>query len=473
MFPPPRCYNSVSTMPGETLSKAREKLDRQHRWLDHNKTTCFDDHDEYDMKEKEEKEEKEEQKVKDEQEEAKRRASLAQELAEATRAQKVQEEQVRAENLKRLADRRKLDAVEEAAKEKRAADEILIKEQERAKRKKQEAKKAHRKLRAAKLSAREALVKEREAKIHAGLEVEEAEIFQANLDSMEAKDQKEKEDHARRKEAKNRKKQTKPEMNNVADQKEDTNTNSNDLLSTPSRIQSTRPIPAFLSPRGNPACQKPNLPEYGKEFEMLQDEVDFHEIEAGLTLREIAKQMEQKREIEIEASNLKLQYVIRNCPPHYDHLKFEESYKNLIQQQIDFKKTLLWDKDPEKRSMPVSPRITSYYNPRVKDSRKIPQKPTDFGDTRNTPNSAHRKITRGAAYKATRKKKKKRLSAKAMLDAFVKSRAAIPPQQITNLTPVRNNNNVKIVLEPRSTKKKKRALNQGGKRDAARSPAAT
>ena len=59
MFPPPRCYNSVSTMPGETLSKAREKLDRQHRWLDHNKTTCFDDHDEYDMKEKEEKEEKE------------------------------------------------------------------------------------------------------------------------------------------------------------------------------------------------------------------------------------------------------------------------------------------------------------------------------------------------------------------------------------------------------------------------------
>jgi hypothetical protein len=198
----------------------------------------------------------------------------------------------------------------------------------------------------------------------------------------------------------------------------------------------------------------------------MNQEVSEFEIEAGLTLRDIARQMEAARDIEVEAANLQLQYQIRNCHPHYNHDKFEDSYQYLIKQQVEFKESLVWDKDPEKKHMPVSPRITSFYNPRISDSRRIPHKPISFGShggrgggeengRRKTPNSAHRTLKKGAAYARTRTKKKKNLSAKAMLDSFVKNRASIPPQPITAFHPVHDNNaQLKIVLETRSASKK-------------------
>ena len=227
-------------------------------------------------------------------------------------------------------------------------------------------------------------------------------------------------------------------------------------------------VPVFLSPR-DPTHLRPDLPRYGVEHEIMNQEVSEFEIEAGLTLRDIARQMEAARDIEVEAANLQLQYQIRSCHPHYNHDKFEESYQDLIKQQTEFKKSLVWDKDPEKRHMPVSPRITSFYNPRISDSRRIPQKPISFsgggggggekgensGGRRKTPNSTHRKLKKGAAYARTRTKKKKNLSAKAMLDSFVKNRASIPPRPITALHPVRDSNaQLKIVLETRSVSKK-------------------
>ena len=411
--------------------------------------------------------EKQDQLEKEEAERVQKRknTALAEEIEEAANAQKVIQEQLRKKKAAEFAEIRKLDAALNAAKEKLEADEKVKKEEERAKRKQKEAKsaaksaeRAMKKAEAAKISQRGAMVKERDAALHAGLEVEDHEVFQAKLKEMEEKDRKEKEDRINKKEAKRKRKEKEKEQQETPEMDENTASSSSALTSNSMRsptLTSTRPVPAFLSPRNNPLHQKPQLPEYGKEYEMLQEKESEFEIEAGLTLRDIARQMESQREIEIESQNLRLQYQIRNCPPHYNHQKFEESYKDLMKHQKDFKATLKWDKDPEKKTCPVSPRITSFYNPSVKDSRKVPSKPS-FGHEKNTiktPNSAHRKLKRGEAYKTKRKKKVKKLSAKAMLESFIKSRASIPPQLITDRTPVRDNNNVSIVLEPRSRKK--------------------
>ena len=411
--------------------------------------------------------EKQEQLEKEEAERVQKRknTALAEEIEEAANAQKVIQEQLRKKKAAEFAEIRKLDAALNAAKEKLEADEKVKKEEERAKRKQKEAKsaaksaeRAMKKAEAAKISQRGAMVKERDAALHAGLEVEDHEVFQAKLKEMEEKDRKEKEDRINKKEEKRKRKEKEKKQQETPEMDENTALRSSALTSNSMRsptLTSTRPVPAFLSPRNNPLHQKPQLPEYGKEYEMLQEKESEFEIEAGLTLRDIARQMESQREIEIESQNLRLQYQIRNCPPHYNHQKFEESYKDLMKHQKDFKATLKWDKDPEKKTCPVSPRITSFYNPSVKDSRKVPSKPS-FGHEKNTiktPNSAHRKLKRGEAYKTKRKKKVKKLSAKAMLESFIKSRASIPPQLITDRTPVRDNNNVSIVLEPRSRKK--------------------
>ena len=419
-----------------------------------------------------EKEEAEKKKKEREEREALETIELAEELAEANRMQKKLEEDQRAENLAKMAEKRRLNLVEDAAIAKAKADEKLKKEQNRAKRKKEAASKAARsaeraaqKAAAAKLSAKKAMLKEREAKIHAGLEVEKEEIFLARIAAQEAVDLEEQ--------------QSGPEVDTVDPNDRSTATEANEANeANKAEIGNITPnsksvVPVFLSPR-DPTHLRPDLPRYGVEHEIMNQEVSEFEIEAGLTLRDIARQMEAARDIEVEAANLQLQYQIRSCHPHYNHDKFEESYQDLIKQQMEFKKSLVWDKDPEKRHMPVSPRITSFYNPRISDSRRVPQKPTSFsgggggggggggekgensgGGRRVTPNSAHRKLKKGAVYARTRAKKKKNLSAKAMLESFVKNRASIPPRPITALHPVRDSNvQLKIVLETRSVSKK-------------------
>lgn len=113
--------------------------------------------------------------------------------------------------------------------------------------------------------------------------------------------------------------------------------------------------------------------------------------------------------------------------------------------------------------MPVSPRITSYYNPRINKLSKIPKKPNSFNikgsSRRTTPNAAHRKLktnsTRGDVYKCQRRKKTKSLDAKTMLNSFIKSCNAIPPQSIDSFNPIRDNNQqLCIVVETRSGPKK-------------------
>ena len=418
---------------------------------------------------------------------------LAEELGEANRIHKEQQEKSRLEQLAQLAETRKIEAAEEAAIAKSKADERVDKQVERAKRKADEAEKAARaaeraanRAAKAKVSAREAKIVERNAKKHAGMQVEDEATFQANLAAQEIKEHKEQEAKQAEevlllKQKLSEKSTKEPETlanEVVQDETVDplpSKTHPTQCPTTPQQYKSTKPVPAFLSPR-DATHVHPDLPKYGVEHDIMNQEISEHEIEAGLTLRDIARQMEAERSIEVEIQNLQLQHQIRNCPPHYDSKKFEESYKLLMREQAVFKESLCWDKDPENRSMPVSPRITSYYNPRINDSRKIPQKPVSFGsNAATTPNSAHRKLKkRGGAYKYVRKKKSKPLSAKTMLDAFVKSRKSIPPQEVNDGNPIRDNNQpLRIVVETRSKKggKSKTKKKAGGtsKRDEERS----
>ena len=441
--------------------------------------------------------------------ERQRRASIEEDIAEAHRVQEEQQE-------KQLKKKKKLYVAEEAAIAKEKADQKANKEVERAKRKAEEAKKAIRsaeraakKAAKAQVSAREAMIAERSAKINAGLKVEDEDIFQAKIIAEEKKQQEQEqlkkkqeeeqlqlslqkyphllkpETQATPKNKKNPKNPKHPKHpkhgTSLEEPQEPETNNTKDIRRTPRKhsqtttINSTRTPPAFLSPRDEKHLH-PDLPRYGVEHEKMNEQISEHEIEAGLTLRDIARQMEAERSIEVEVKNLQLKHSIQHCSPYYNSKKFEQSYQTLIKQQQLFKQSLCWDKDPEKKCMPISPRITSYYNPRISDSRKIPQKPISFGSTNKTPNAMHRTLkkqskggeqtrgknngrrtatpTKGEAYKYIKKKKKRSLNAKAMLESFVKNRKNIPPTAINRQCPIRDNNEqLCIVIETRSDKK--------------------
>jgi hypothetical protein len=204
---------------------------------------------------------------------------------------------------------------------------------------------------------------------------------------------------------------------------------------------------SFLSPRGATSNQKPKLNAYTVVDLGLSD-VDGDGI---ISARDVSRTIQLARAIEVQEANEDLAQRIQMVQSHYNHERFEESYQHLMQEQQAFSETLMWDRDPEKRHMPISPRLTNFPKMLSPDRDKgrragvLPEKRITFGPSkptssrsslsRNTPRKRHVVARGSGAYTATAKdlkgntsgaKQRKALSAKRMLQHYMRSVEHVP-----------------------------------------------
>ena len=206
-------------------------------------------------------------------------------------------------------------------------------------------------------------------------------------------------------------------------------------------------LASFLSPRGATSNQKPQLNSY-TALDLGLSDVDGDGI---ISARDISRTIQIARASAVQEANQDLAERIQMVQSYYNHERFEESYRHLMQKQREFSETLMWDRDPEKRHMPISPRLTNFpkvlspdrdrrFRSSVLREKRItfgPSKPTSSmsSSSRNTPRKRHVVARGSGAYTATAKdlkgntagsKKRKALSAKRMLKHYMQSVEHVP-----------------------------------------------
>ena len=113
---------------------------------------------------------------------------------------------------------------------------------------------------------------------------------------------------------------------------------------------------SFLSPRGSTSNRKPKLHNF-TALDLGLSDVDGDGI---ISARDVSRTIQNARDEAVKTANMALAQRLEVVQSHYNHKRFEESYQQLIHAQRQFSETLMWDRDPRKRHMPISPRLTHF-----------------------------------------------------------------------------------------------------------------